>query len=109
MTARFNPYEKHFNLVKPLIDLGNTVQTYGLEKTIIHLVKIRASQINGCARLPATCTPATPARMARRRSASICSTPGARSPLFTRREQAALAWTEALTRLAETRRAGRGL
>jgi hypothetical protein len=26
MTTRMNPYVKHFGLVKPLIDLGKTVQ-----------------------------------------------------------------------------------
>ena len=33
MTTRMNPYVKHFGLVKPLIDLAKTVQSYGLEET----------------------------------------------------------------------------
>ena len=48
MTTRMNPYVKHFGLVKPLIDLGRTVQGYGLEENLMRLVEIRASQINGC-------------------------------------------------------------
>ena len=35
-------------------------------------------------------------------NASICSTPGTNHPSYTARERAALAWTEALTRIAET-------
>ena len=35
--------------MKPLIDVGMTVQGYGLEKSLMELVEIRASQINGCA------------------------------------------------------------
>ena len=48
MTTRMNPYVKQFGLVKPLIDLGLKVEGYGLEKSLMELVKIRASQINGC-------------------------------------------------------------
>ena len=47
-----------------------------------------------------TCTPRRRARSARPNSASISSTPGATRP-FSSRERAALAWTEALTRLAD--------
>jgi AhpD family alkylhydroperoxidase len=49
MTARLNPYADHYALAKPLIDYAMTVQALGLEHSLMELVKIRASQINGCA------------------------------------------------------------
>src|SRR5262249_40580332 len=49
MTARLNPYGgTHASLVKPLIEYGQTIQQR-LEPKLAELVKIRASQINGCA------------------------------------------------------------
>jgi hypothetical protein len=47
MTARFNPYAEDLALLQPLIDYGKAVARMGLEKTLVELVKIRASQING--------------------------------------------------------------
>ncbi len=44
----------------------------------------------------------TPAVEAKQSSGSIYSTPGTNSSLYTERERAALAWTEALTHIAET-------
>ena len=32
MTVRMDPYEKHFGLVKPLIDFSMKIQAYGLER-----------------------------------------------------------------------------
>lgn len=101
MTARFNPHVKHHSLVKPLIDLGMTVQGYGLEKSLMELVKIRASQINGCA----LCLDmhAKAAREAGETEERVLMLSAWReTSLYTSRERAALAWTEALTRIAET-------
>lgn len=99
MTARMNPYAKHFALVKPLIDFGVTVQGYGLEKPLMELVKIRASQLNGCA----LCLDmhAKEARKGGETEERVLMLSAWReTTLYSRREQAALAWTEALTRLA---------
>ena len=98
MTARMNPYQKHFALVKPLIDFGVTVQGYGLEKPLMELVKIRASQINGCA----LCLDmhAKEARKGGETEERIYLLEAWReSSFYSARERAALAWTEALTRL----------
>jgi len=100
MTNRFNPYELNFGLVKPLIDCGNAVQA-GLEKSLNELVKIRASQINGCA----VCLHmhAAEARKAGETDERMLMLDAFReSPLFSAREKAALAWTEALTLLTRT-------
>lgn len=100
MTTRTNPYAKQFALVQPLIDLSQTVEGYGLEKSIVELVKIRASQINGCGvcldmhSKDAIAAGETAERI-------IMLDAWRETTLFTPREQAALAWTETLTRVAE--------
>lgn len=101
MTPRLNPFAFP-HLMQPLLDLGQAAIAQGLEPTIIHLVEIRASQINGCAICLDMHTRA--ARQAGESEERIFMLDAWReSPLYTDRERAALAWTEALTRLAETR------
>ena len=100
MTARMNPYVKHFGLVKPLIDLGKTVKGYGLEESLMRLVEIRASQINGCG----VCLDmhAKEARQAGETEERVLMLSAWReTTLYNEREKAALAWTETLTRLSE--------
>lgn len=100
MTTRMNPYVKHFGLVKPLIDLGKTVKGYGLEESLVKLVEIRASQINGCG----VCLDmhAREARQAGETEERVLMLSAWReTTLYNEREKAALAWTEALTLLAE--------
>jgi AhpD family alkylhydroperoxidase len=72
----------------------------GLEHSLLDLVKIRASQINGCA----ICLHMH-SRDARKAGESemrvIMLAAWHESPLYSPRERAALGWTEALTRLAD--------
>lgn len=99
MTARLNPSAAHFALIKPLIDYSRTVQD-GLDPALAHLVEIRASQINGCA----VCLHmhARDARAHGETEMRIYVLDAWRdSPLYTERERAALAWTDALTRVHE--------
>ncbi len=49
MPSRPNPYKVAPELMKALSALEAAVQASGLEQSLIDLVKIRASQINGCA------------------------------------------------------------
>jgi AhpD family alkylhydroperoxidase len=88
-------------VLKPIYDLEAAVQGSGLEKSLIELVKTRASQINGCAFCLHMHT-----RDARREGESeerlYLLDAWRESPLYTDRERAALAWTEALTRISET-------
>lgn len=80
------------------------VETYisrcGLEKSIVELVKMRASQINGCA----FCLDMH-SRMARQNGETeqrlYLLSAWREAPLYTQRERAALAWTEHLTRLSQ--------
>jgi len=77
------------------------VQQCGLEKGLIELVKMRASQINGCAYcLDVHSKDARRAGETEQRLYLLDA--WHESSLYTERERAALAWTEALTRVAET-------
>ena len=102
MTARLNPYTTSSNLVQLLIEFGTKVAAAGLEKTLVELVKIRASQINGCAVCLHMHT--RDARKAGETEERLFMLDAWRdSSLYTARERAALAWTESLTLLASTR------
>ena len=102
MTPRLNPYAQSMKLVQPLIDLAGIVAKSGLELSLLELVKIRASQINGCAVCLHMHT--LEARRAGESEERIYMLNAwQESPLYNARERAALAWTETLTRLAETR------
>jgi AhpD family alkylhydroperoxidase len=101
MSPRLNPYTVDPALVQPLIDYATVIQAR-IEPQLAHLVKIRASQINGCA----LCLNmhAEEARKQGESEARILLLDAWReTPLYTARERAALGWTEALTRLPETK------
>ena len=99
MTTRPNPYMIRGDLVQPLVAYGNTVEASGLERSLIELVKIRASQINGCAMCLFLHTrDAQKAGESELRLAMVAAWRD--SPVFTPREKAALGWTEALTVIA---------
>jgi AhpD family alkylhydroperoxidase len=100
MAARTNPYA-NLELVAPLIEFAHKIEVQGLEPSLLELVKIRASQINGCGVCLNMHT--ADARRAGESEQRIFMLDAWReSPLYTERERAALAWTDALTRLAET-------
>ena len=85
-------------ILKSLIDLGNAAAGE-LEHSLIHLVKLRASQINGCA----FCQHmhANEARKDGEQQHRLDVLPAWREvDIFTARERAALTWTEALTQLS---------
>lgn len=98
MSRHANPYAVDGNPVQALIDYSQAVESMGLEKTTMELVKIRASQLNGCAGCLAWHT--RDARAAGETEARIYALDAWReSPLYSPRERAAIAWTEALTRM----------
>ena len=86
---------------KTLTDVEAYLRRCGLEPSLIELVKMRASQINGCA----FCLDMH-SRDARRNGESeqrlYLLDAWQESSLYTPRERAALAWTEAVTRVADT-------
>ncbi len=100
MKSRINPYA-NLDLVKPLIDYARTIEGR-LEPSLAKLVEIRASQINGCAQCLSMHT--QEARAAGETNERIMMLDAwHESTLYTDRERAALGWTDALTRLSETR------
>jgi AhpD family alkylhydroperoxidase len=101
MQARLNYPKTSPAAYKALLALQATVDQCGLEKPLLEIVKIRASQINRCAFCLHMHT-----RDARKTGVSeeriYLLDAWQESPLYTDRERAALAWTEALTLLPET-------
>src|SRR5512135_952052 len=82
--------------------LEGYVRRCGLEPSLLELVKLRASQINGCAYCIDMHTKDARARgeSEQRLYALIV---WRETPFFTERERAALAWTEAVTDVARSR------
>lgn len=101
MKPRLNPHTAAPELMKSMMALEMAVQDSGFEHSLLHLVKIRASQINGCAYCLHMHT--SDARAAGESEARLYLLDAWReSTMYTAREKAALAWTEALTLLSET-------
>lgn len=87
--------------VKAIIGLDNFVNKSGLERSLLDLVKLRASQINGCAFcVDIHCSDALKNGESERRLNAVAVWRD--TSFFTDRERAALAWTEAVTLLSET-------
>jgi AhpD family alkylhydroperoxidase len=93
-----NPYAAGWDLIQPYIAFAQSIGQGGLEPSLNELVKIRASQLNGCA----VCLDMH-VREARQQGESepriYMLSAWRESTLYSPRERAALAWTEALTRL----------
>jgi AhpD family alkylhydroperoxidase len=102
MSPRLNPYAgNHLALVQPLIELSKTIQGR-LDPKLAKLIEIRASQINGCA-ICLQMHAAEARELGETEERIRLLDAWHETPLYTARERAALAWTEALTRLSETR------
>lgn len=98
MKQRLNYYEKAPKLGQGLAELAQVVRKGVLGNTILDLVNMRASQINGCT----LCIDmhAKEAKIHGERELRLYHIPGWReSSLFTEKERAALEWTEALTQV----------
>jgi AhpD family alkylhydroperoxidase len=101
MTQRADFYTASPEAVKALIALEVAVSKLGIDKPLLELIKLRASQINGCAFCVDLHT--GDARKAGETERRLYAVPVWReTPFFTERERAALAWTEALTLVSET-------
>lgn len=96
-----NPHKLAPEGIKAMMALEASIAASGLEESLRHLVKLRASQINGCA----FCIHmhATDARKHGDSEMRLYMLNAWReSTLYSARERAALAWTEALTLVAQT-------
>src|ERR1700760_480880 len=102
MKLRMNFQQAAPETVKAMMALENQIQSSGLEKSLMELVKIRASQINGCAFCINMHTEDARKRGETEQRIYLLNA-WRESPLYTDRERAALAWTESVTLIAETR------
>lgn len=98
--SRTQVYKMQPALLQHLVALANAADASGLSAGLIHLIKIRASQLNGCA----FCQHmhASEARKDGELQQRLDVLPAWREvgAVFTPAEQAALRWTEALTLVA---------
>lgn len=102
MTPRIaEPFKAAPAAIKAMMSLEAALRASGIEHRVLELVKLRASQINGCA----FCIHMHTTDMRKQGESEMrlyMLDAWRESSLYTPRERAALAWTEALTRLAET-------
>ncbi len=100
MTSRVNHFQTVPALAKAMSELSNTVGNTALEKSLKHLIDIRASQLNHCAfclDMHVKQAKIDGERELRLHHVAIWR----ESPLFSAREKVAFALTEALTRIGE--------
>ena len=102
MKARMDLTKAAPDALRAVVALERYVQECGLPRNLIHLIKLRASQINGCAYCLDMHT--KDARAAGETEQRIYALSAWReTPFFTDRERAALEWTEAVTLVADSR------
>jgi AhpD family alkylhydroperoxidase len=98
--ARINYYKAAPEGFAAMRGLESYVRNSGIEHSLLELVKMRASQINGCA----YCLDmhSKDARAAGETEQRLYVLPAWReAPFYSERERAALAWTEALTLISD--------
>ncbi|MBA4091466.1 MAG: alkylhydroperoxidase [Sphingobium sp.] len=99
MTDKINPYAAAPQLMKSWTALSTAIGE-SLEPGLIELVKIRSSQINGCANCINMHSYEARAKGETEQRIYLLSA-WREAPCYTDRERAALAWTEALTEIAK--------
>jgi len=101
MKPRLIPLTVAPEAIQAMLNLENYVRSSGLEKSLMELVKIRASQLNQCAFCIHMHTKDARSEGETEERIYLLSA-WRESPLYTDRERAALAWTESLTLIAAT-------
>lgn len=102
MKSSLNAFEAAPDAMQAMLALEGYVRTCGLEPSLMELVKTRTSQVNGCAYCIEMHTrEARAAGEAEERLHFLSA--WQESSFYSDRERAALAWTEALTLVAQTR------
>jgi AhpD family alkylhydroperoxidase len=101
MEPRINYAKTAPAAVKAMRGLESYVKQSGLEPSLIELVKVRASQMNGCAYCIDMHTKDARAEGESEQRLYALSA-WHETPFFSERERAALAWTETVTLLSET-------
>ena len=98
MKQRMNFYEKGLKAMKPLFNLGAYLAKSSVEQSLLELVAFRASQINGCAYCLDMHSKDMRAHGETEQRLYMLDA-WREAPFYTDRERAALAWTEAVTKL----------
>ncbi|MGE5148583.1 MAG: carboxymuconolactone decarboxylase family protein [Rhodospirillaceae bacterium] len=101
MKPRLNSFQVAPAVMQAMQALEAAAQKGGLESSLVELVKIRASQINGCAFCLHMHTRDARAKGESEQRIYLLDA-WRESPLYSDRERAALAWTEAVTLVSET-------
>ena len=101
MEARFDYGKVAPGAYHAMLGLEKYLNQCGLEESLLHLIRLRSSQINGCAYcLDMHWKDLRAIGESEQRLYSLDA--WEESPYYTERERAAMAWTEAVTRVAET-------
>jgi AhpD family alkylhydroperoxidase len=102
MEPRLDFYRSAPDAMKAMAGLEQQIARSGLERPLVELVRLRASQINGCAYcIDLHVADARKAGESARRLATVAV--WRETPFFDDRQRAALEWTESVTRVADTR------
>jgi AhpD family alkylhydroperoxidase len=102
MEPRYNPLQLSNGAYKAMLALEQYVASCSVEKNLLNLIKLRASQINGCA----YCIDMhwKDLRAAGETEQKLYGLDAwEESPYYTPRERAALKWTESVTLISEDR------
>ena len=98
MTDKLNPFAAAPSVMKDWMDTSVAIAN-SLDPTLVELVKIRSSQLNGCANCINMHTAEARAKGEIEQRIYLLSA-WREAPCYTDRERAALQWTEALTQLS---------
>ena len=98
MTDKLNPFAAAPSVMKDWMDTSVAIAN-SLDPTLVELVKIRSSQLNGCANCINMHTAEARAKGETEQRIYLLSA-WREAPCYTDRERAALQWTEALTQLS---------
>ena len=101
MQQRMNWHKASPEAIRAMMALEMSVSRLGLESSLLGLIKLRVSQINGCAYcVDMHSREAREHGESERRLHALVT--WRETALYSARERAALAWAECLTRLADT-------
>ena len=101
MEPRLKGFEVAPEGLQTMLKLEHYVNACGLENSLLHLIRVRASQICGCAYcIDMHAKDARALGETEQRIYALDAWP--RAPFYTDRERAALAWTEAVTLIGES-------
>ena len=101
-TPRIDFYTASPAALKAMLTLEGSIAKLGLEASLIELVKMRTSQINGCAFCLDMHTRELLSKGEPVEKLALLQAWREAGTMFDARERAALAWAESVTRVAET-------